>query len=74
MSRRTDLRPLAYSLTEHHIEDSNVSPVITICQALGEDFPELDELIAEIEITLVHEIAHFMGLDERLCALTATTS
>ncbi len=53
-------------LSEQHIEDSGVLPsVIAIYQGpLVEDFPELDELIAEIEITLVHEIAHFMGLDE----------
>ena len=53
-------------LSEQHIEDSGVlPPVIAIYQGpLVEDFPELDELIAEIEITLVHEIAHFMGLDE----------
>ena len=53
-------------LSEQHIEDSGMlPPVIVIYQGpLVEDFPELDELIAEIEITLVHEIAHFMGLDE----------
>ena len=53
-------------LSEQHIEDSGVlPPVIAIYQGpLVEDFPKLDELIAEIEITLVHEIAHFMGLDE----------
>ena len=53
-------------LSEQHIEDSGIfPPVIAIYQGpLVEDFPEMDELIAEIEITLVHEIAHFMGLDE----------
>ena len=53
-------------LSEQHIEDSGVlPPVIAIYQGpLVEDFPELDQLIAEIKITLVHEIAHFMGLDE----------
>tara|TARA_B100000212_G_C26983957_1_gene367816 strand:+ start:8 stop:376 length:369 start_codon:yes stop_codon:yes gene_type:complete len=53
-------------LSEQHIEDNGVfPPVIAIYQGpLVEDFPEPDELIAEIEITLVHEIAHFMGLDE----------
>ena len=55
-------------LSEQHIEDSGVfPPVIAIYQGpLVEDFPELDELTAEIEITLVHEIAHFMGLDEEV--------
>ena len=53
-------------LSEQHIEDSGMlPPVIAIYQGpLVEDFPELDQLIAEVEITLVHEIAHFMGLDE----------
>ena len=31
---------------------------------LEEDFPDHDDLVREIEITLVHEIAHFMGFDE----------
>ena len=53
-------------LSEQHIEDNELFlPVIAIYQgSLVEDFPEMDELLAEIEITLVHEIAHFMGLDE----------
>ena len=53
-------------LSDQHIEDSgNLPSVIEIYKGpLVEDFPDLDELVAEIEITLVHEIAHFMGLDE----------
>ena len=31
---------------------------------LEEDFPDADELAREIEIPLVHEIAHFMGFDD----------
>ena len=31
---------------------------------LEEDFPDPEELAREIEITLVHEVAHFMGFDE----------
>jgi len=31
---------------------------------LEEDFPDPSDLAREIEITLVHEIAHFMGFDE----------
>ena len=31
---------------------------------LEEDFPDPDDLAREIEITLVHEIAHFMGFDD----------
>jgi predicted Zn-dependent protease with MMP-like domain len=33
---------------------------------LEEDFPDPKELAREVEITLVHEIAHFMGLDEEI--------
>ena len=31
---------------------------------LMEDYPNRDELIREIEVTLVHEIAHLLGMDE----------
>ncbi|MBZ5496530.1 MAG: metallopeptidase family protein [Acidobacteriia bacterium] len=31
---------------------------------LEADFPDAEELAREIEITLVHEIAHYMGFDE----------
>jgi len=31
---------------------------------LEEDFPDEEELAREIEITLAHEIAHYMGFDE----------
>ncbi len=33
---------------------------------LEEDFPDPEDLAREIEITLVHEIAHFMGFDEEI--------
>jgi predicted Zn-dependent protease with MMP-like domain len=54
------------SLLEQHVEDSgDLPPIIEIYQRpLEEDFPNREELVEEIEITLVHEIAHFMGLDE----------
>ena len=53
-------------LPERRLEDSGEVPaLITLYQRpLVEDFPDLDELVEEIEITLVHEIAHFMGFDE----------
>ena len=53
-------------LPERRLEDSGEVPaLITLYQCpLEEDFPDLDELVEEIEITLVHEIAHFMGFDE----------
>jgi len=35
---------------------------------LIEDFPEREELVREIEVTLAHEIAHFMGFDEAILA------
>ncbi len=54
------------SLLEQQLEDSgDLPPIIEIYQRpLEDDFPNIDELVEEIEITLVHEIAHFMGLDE----------
>jgi predicted Zn-dependent protease with MMP-like domain len=53
-------------LQQHYAEDSGDLPsLIEIYQRpLEMDFPDLRELEEEIEITLVHEIAHFMGLDE----------
>ncbi len=53
-------------LPERRLEDSGELPaVITLYQRpLEEDFPDLEDLVEEIEITLVHEIAHFMGFDE----------
>ena len=54
-------------LTERHVEDSGELPsVIHIYQAaLEADFGDPGELRQEITITLVHEIAHFMGFDEK---------
>ena len=53
-------------LPERHVDDSGDLPtMIHLYQGpLEEDFPDPDELAREIEITLVHEIAHFMGLGE----------
>ena len=53
-------------LPERHFEASGDLPaVITIYRRpLLEDFPDQCDLVEEIEITLVHEIAHFMGMDE----------
>jgi predicted Zn-dependent protease with MMP-like domain len=30
-----------------------------------EDFPDVDELVEEIRITVLHEVGHHLGLDER---------
>jgi predicted Zn-dependent protease with MMP-like domain len=53
-------------LPEQHLQDFGDLPaVINIFQAALEyDFPSSDELQHELRITLVHEIAHFMGFDE----------
>ena len=53
-------------LPERRVEDSGDLPaVIRIYQsALEYDFPDLPDLEEELEITLVHEIAHYMGFDE----------
>jgi predicted Zn-dependent protease with MMP-like domain len=31
---------------------------------LEEDFPDREELEREVEITLAHEIAHYLGINE----------
>jgi len=53
-------------LPERRFDDSGDLPaVIALYQGpLEEDFPERSELAREVEITLVHELAHFMGFDE----------
>ncbi len=53
-------------LNERHVEDSGDLPaVIHIYQAaLEADFPDTEQLHQQITITLIHEIAHFMGLEE----------
>ena len=53
-------------LPERRFDDVAPLPaVIRLYQGpLEEDFPNRKELVREIEITLVHEIAHFLGFDE----------
>jgi len=53
-------------LPEQHVEDFGDLPaVIRIYHAALEyDFSDPTELARELKITLVHEIAHFMGFDE----------
>lgn len=53
-------------LTERHYDDWGRLPdlIHLYRKPLEEDFPDPEELARQIEITLVHEIAHFMGFDE----------
>ncbi len=53
-------------LTERRYDDWGELPsMIHIYQKpLEEDFPDPDELKREVEITLAHEIAHYLGIDE----------
>lgn len=53
-------------LPDRSADDSGIPPdVIFLYQVpLEEDFPDREDLIREIEITIVHEIAHYFGLDE----------
>jgi len=53
-------------LPERHFDDWGEPPsMIHLYRGpLEEDFPDPDELAREIEITLVHEIAHYMGFGE----------
>lgn len=42
---------------------------ITIyCRPLQEDFPDADDLVREIRVTVLHEIGHYFGLDEERLA------
>lgn len=53
-------------LPERGVDDSGDLPaVIHLYRGpLEQDYSERGELEHEVEVTLVHEIAHFMGLDE----------
>ena len=53
-------------LPERTPDDSGTAPdVIMLYQKpLEEDFPNREDLIREIEVTLVHEIAHYFGFGE----------
>lgn len=53
-------------LPDRSSEDSGTTPDIIFLyqKPLEEDFPDRKDLLREIEITVVHEIAHYFGLDE----------
>jgi predicted Zn-dependent protease with MMP-like domain len=53
-------------LPERHLGDSGTLPdlIFLYQKPLEKDFPEWEALTREIEITLVHEIAHYFGFDE----------
>jgi len=55
-------------LTERHFTDWGDLPAVihVYRKPLEEDFPDPGELAREIEITLAHEIAHFLGFDEEI--------
>lgn len=54
-------------ISEKHFDDWGEPPsLIYVWQKpLEEDFPDLAELEREVEVTLAHEIGHFMGFDEK---------
>jgi predicted Zn-dependent protease with MMP-like domain len=69
------LRNVAVVVEEEHPEDPDLFGLfeeheympakITIYRRpLEESFPEPEELEAEIRITVLHELAHFFGIDE----------
>jgi predicted Zn-dependent protease with MMP-like domain len=53
-------------LPERNADDSGTMPDVIYLyrQTLEADFPDRADLIREIEITLVHEIAHYFGFGE----------
>ncbi len=57
-------------INEKHFDDWGEPPALIYVwqKPLEEDFPEREDLEREVEITLVHEIAHFMGFDESTLA------
>lgn len=57
---------LGIPLPERSLDDSGTTPDVIVLyrESLLEDFPRREDLLREIEITLVHEIAHYFGFDE----------
>lgn len=57
-------------LPDRTLDDSGMPPnVIFLYQkSLEDDFPDRRDLVREIEITIVHEIAHYFGFDEERLA------
>ena len=55
-------------LPERRFDDWGEPPAVIRLyrKPLEEDFPDPKELAREVEITLVHEIAHFMGFGEEI--------
>ena len=55
-------------LPERTTDDTGTMPdVIVLYQGpLEEDFPDRADLIREIEITIVHELAHYFGFGEEV--------
>ncbi|QIM16754.1 metallopeptidase family protein [Leucobacter insecticola] len=55
-----------YSLAERNIYGYGEEPdrIILFRENLAAHCSDMDELVAEIRITLVHEIAHFYGISE----------
>jgi predicted Zn-dependent protease with MMP-like domain len=52
-------------LTDPEARHGHAPPRISIyMRPLTEDFPDRDELIEEIRITVLHEIGHHLGMDE----------
>lgn len=53
-------------LPERTADDSGTMPdmIFLYQKCLEEDFPDRQDLVREIEITLVHELAHYFGFDE----------
>ena len=55
-----------YSLAERGVYGYGEEPdrIILFRENLLEHCEDMDELVQEIRVTLVHEIAHFYGIDE----------
>jgi predicted Zn-dependent protease with MMP-like domain len=53
-------------LPERSVLDAPLLPdkITIFAEPLLQDFPDPDELLEEIRLTVLHEIAHYFGMDE----------
>src|SRR5690606_41317918 len=64
--------PRAYGLFEgldhgahlNHAQSTQITRIVLFSTNLCADFPEPEDLMEEVRVTVLHEVGHYFGLDE----------